>query len=68
MYKVAIIVPFYKSIESDVEQCIVDEFLAMGESTLKNIEIIIVDDCSSVPLNVEVKNKNLSINMLREFY
>jgi hypothetical protein len=65
LYKLAVIVPFFKSIESNVEQEIVNEFSALSDDILKDIQLIIIDDCSPVPLSVKIENKNLNIEVYR---
>lgn len=65
MYKLAVIVPFYKNIESNIEQCFINEFSAMSSNTLKDIQVIFIDDCSEVPLCIELKNSNLNFSFYR---
>lgn len=65
MYKLAIIIPFYKSIESKIEQCFIDEFSAMSKETLKDIQLIFIDDCSLVPLDIKIENKGLNYSQYR---
>ena len=65
MYKLAVIVPFYKSIESNVEQCFIDEFTEMDDGVLKDIQLIFVDDCSPIPLNIKIENKKLNFELYR---
>lgn len=65
MYKLAIIVPFYKNIESSVEQCFIDEFSAMSESLLNDMQLIFIDDCSVIPLSFKTENKKLNFSLYR---
>jgi len=65
LYKLAVIVPFYKNIVSSIEQCFVDEFSLMSKDTLNSIQLIFVDDCSVVPLEIEYRNSNLSLSCYR---
>jgi len=65
LYKLAVIVPFYKNIESSVEQCFIDEFSAMSDSLLSDIQLIFVDDCSVIPLSFKIKNKKLNFSLYK---
>lgn len=65
MYKLAVIVPFYKSVKSSIEQEFINEFSAMSESILKETQLVVVDDCSLVPLDIKIENKNLNFELYR---
>jgi len=65
LYKLAVIVPFYKGVESSIEQSLVDEFSSISDDVLRNIQLIFVDDCSLVPLNIVIKNERLNFSLYR---
>ena len=65
MYKLSVIIPFFKNIDSNIEQEFINEFCSMAKSTLKNIQLIFIDDCSPIPVNVKITNDNLNFNLYR---
>jgi len=65
LYKLAVIVPFYKSIESSIEQGFIDEFSKMCDLVLNDIQLIFIDDCSVIPLSFKIENKKLNFSLYK---
>jgi predicted glycosyltransferase involved in capsule biosynthesis len=65
LYKLAVIVPFYKSIESSIEQWFINEFSTMCDLVLNDIQLIFVDDHSVVPLSFKIENKKLNFSLYK---
>jgi len=64
LYKLSIVVPIYIDKNNYYTQLFYDEIASLENEVLKNIELIFIDDCSPVPVNININDK-VNFKLLR---